>query len=67
MASGARWTLDIAHVVDGRVIRRHLTRLTGGSVVETLLAERIMPGRVYSEKSRHKPGDPSWVTEWRVA
>lgn len=67
MVSGIRWTLDLAHVVDGRVIRRHLTRLTAVQMTELVMAERCMPGAVYAERSQHVPGDRSWIAEWRAA
>lgn len=66
MASGRRYCLDIAHVIDGTVLRYHLVNMKFDDVIETEVGFQAMPGEVYIERSAHVYGDPPWHAEWRT-
>jgi hypothetical protein len=59
-----RYTLDVAHLIDTAIVRRHIVCLTRWRCLELEVAERLMPGRVYTEVSRYVPGDQSWAIEY---
>ena len=62
---GPRYTLDVARVLDdGRVIRRHIVRLTATQFLELSWSEKVMPGEVFCERSISEPGDTSWTIEY---
>lgn len=60
MATGIRYTLDIARLAGEEIIRRHITWLPPSSAQVIEAHERTQPGPVFIEKSRSIPGDPDW-------
>jgi hypothetical protein len=60
MPTGLRFTLDIAHLAGEEVVRHHFTWLPPTSAQEIENFEKAQPGKVFIEKTRSVPGDPSW-------
>jgi hypothetical protein len=59
-----RYSLDIAHVIDGRVLRYHYVNLKINEVIDLEVEYQALPGRVYVERGEHVYGDPPWCLEW---
>jgi hypothetical protein len=55
-----RYTLDIAHVVDGWRFRYRMTRLSVASCAQILADVQARPGRVFWSREQHRPGDQDW-------
>jgi hypothetical protein len=55
-----RYTLDVAHLVDGWRFRYRMTRLSVAQCAEILADVQARPGRVYWLRERHREGDQDW-------